>query len=316
MDVVGEVRHPARDPALPAARRRQATTCAATSSFSTRVDAAAWDDAASHVAARAPTRGDDVTVPLLRDGHRLPVDAEGARHRRAPTASPARCTSPAAGRTRASTSPASGSPSSAPARRASSRSRSSPQQAAQLTVFQRTPELLDPRAQRPRPAERAGRSSTADRDAYREAAKWSRGGVPVEPTDDHGGDALPTEERRRALRGGVARRASCSPSSASSPTRRSTRRPTTIVAEMIREKIRVDRRRPGDGRGAVPDGPLLRHQAAVPRHRLLRDLQPAARPAGRPAQAPDHDHHRDRHRHRRTSRSSSTPSSTPPASTR
>ena len=49
----------------------------------------------------------------------------------------------------------------------------------------------------------------------------------------------------------------------------------------------------------MPQGPLLRHQAPLPRHELLRDLQPAPRPPGRPAQdAPRHDH-RDGHRHRR-----------------
>ena len=50
-----------------------------------------------------------ITLPLLRDGHRLPVDAEGRRHRRHRPLRRARSTSPAAGPTRASTSPASGS---------------------------------------------------------------------------------------------------------------------------------------------------------------------------------------------------------------
>ncbi len=45
---------------------------------------------------------------LVHHGHRLPVDAEPARHRRARRASPARRCTPASGRTRASISPASG----------------------------------------------------------------------------------------------------------------------------------------------------------------------------------------------------------------
>ncbi len=58
-----------------------------------------------------------------RHGHGLPVDHQGAggrRHRHVPRARP---TTPAAGRTRVSTSPVSASASSAPARRGSSRSR-------------------------------------------------------------------------------------------------------------------------------------------------------------------------------------------------
>ena len=58
-----------------------------------------------------------------------------------------------------------------------------------------------------------------------------------------------------------------------------------------------DRARPRDGRSAVPEGPLLRHQASLPRHQLLRDLQPAARASGRLAARPDPDDHRDGHRH-------------------
>ena len=71
-----------------------------------------------------------------------------------------------------------------------------------------------------------------------------------------------------------------------------------------RDRVRVparqdplDRARSRDGGGALPEGPLLRHQAPVHRHQLLRDLQPAARPPGRPAQGPDPDDHRDGHRH-------------------
>ena len=73
---------------------------------------------------------------------------------------------------------------------------------------------------------------------------------------------------------------------------------------------------PEDRRAAGAQGPSDRHQAALPRYQLLRDLQPRQRHAGRRAQRSDR---------RRSPRpacaptaaehSSSTPSSSPPAST-
>ncbi|MEX2627975.1 MAG: NAD(P)/FAD-dependent oxidoreductase, partial [Ilumatobacteraceae bacterium] len=52
------------------------------------------------------------------------------------------------------------------------------EQASQLTVYQRTPNFTWPAHNGPVPPERRAALET-DRDAYREAAKWSRGGVPV-----------------------------------------------------------------------------------------------------------------------------------------
>src|SRR5215217_2536610 len=52
------------------------------------------------------------------------------------------------------------------------------QQAAQLTVFQRTPNFSIPAHHGP-PSPDALAALAADRDAYRRAAKWSRGGVPA-----------------------------------------------------------------------------------------------------------------------------------------
>ena len=49
----------------------------------------------------------------------------------------------------------------------------------------------------------------------------------------------------------------------------------------------------------MSDRPPLRHQTAMPRHQLLRDLQPAPRPARRPAQGPDHHRDGNGYRHRR-----------------
>jgi cation diffusion facilitator CzcD-associated flavoprotein CzcO/acetyl esterase/lipase len=66
--------------------------------------------------------------------------------------------------------------------------------AAQLIVFQRTANFSIPARNGPPSAERLA-ALTTDRAAYREAAKWSRGGVPGEITEVSGATA--TEEMRR-----------------------------------------------------------------------------------------------------------------------
>jgi cation diffusion facilitator CzcD-associated flavoprotein CzcO/acetyl esterase/lipase len=68
-------------------------------------------------------------------------------------------------------------------------------QAAQLTVFQRTANFSIPARNGPPSAERMA-ALAADRDAYREAARWSRAGVPGEVTEVSG--AYATDEVRRA----------------------------------------------------------------------------------------------------------------------
>ena len=70
------------------------------------------------------------------------------------------------------------------------------EQAAQLTVFQRTPNFSWPAHNGPvRPEKRA--LLEADRDAYRESAKWSRGGIPIEPTEITAAMASEDERRQR-----------------------------------------------------------------------------------------------------------------------
>jgi cation diffusion facilitator CzcD-associated flavoprotein CzcO/acetyl esterase/lipase len=108
-------------------------------------------------------------------------------------------------------------------------------QASRLTVFQRTPNFSVPARNGPAPADRLQRLRN-DRDGYRLAAKWSRGGTPNDPTDILGVTA--TEEVRRErfeaawARGelfailGVFADQGVNPAS------------NEIVAEMIREKIR------------------------------------------------------------------------------
>ncbi len=66
--------------------------------------------------------------------------------------------------------------------------------AAQVVVFQRTPNFSAPAHHGPPPPERVA-ALAADRDAYREAARWSRGGVPIEPTIEFVAQ-VPEEERR------------------------------------------------------------------------------------------------------------------------
>ncbi|MBJ7451131.1 MAG: NAD(P)-binding domain-containing protein, partial [Blastococcus sp.] len=109
------------------------------------------------------------------------------------------------------------------------------QQAAQLTVFQRTPNFSIPAHNSPAPADRLGRLA-ADRDAYRTAGKWSRGGVPMEATDILGGTASEDVRRERFEAAweagelfailGVFADQGVDPAS------------NEIVSEMIREKIR------------------------------------------------------------------------------
>ena len=109
------------------------------------------------------------------------------------------------------------------------------EQASQLTVYQRTPNFSVPAHNGPvRPEKKA--PLEADREAYREAAKWSRGGIPAEPTEILGITA-PEEVRRERFQAawdagelfeilGVFADQSVRPES------------NEIVAEMIRERIR------------------------------------------------------------------------------
>ncbi len=109
------------------------------------------------------------------------------------------------------------------------------EQASQVVVFQRTPNFSIPAHNGPAPADRLKRLNE-DRDAYRHAAKWSRGGIPVETTDILGVTASEAVRRQRfeaawrqgELFGilGVFADQGVNPAS------------NEIVAEMIREKIR------------------------------------------------------------------------------
>jgi cation diffusion facilitator CzcD-associated flavoprotein CzcO/acetyl esterase/lipase len=109
------------------------------------------------------------------------------------------------------------------------------QEAAQLTVFQRTANFSIPAGNGPAPADRVEQLAT-DRAAYREAAKWSRGGIAREVTEVMGVTAPPEVRRERFEAAwqsgelfailGVFADQGVNPAS------------NQIVAEMIREKIR------------------------------------------------------------------------------
>src|SRR5215469_5814600 len=108
-------------------------------------------------------------------------------------------------------------------------------QASQLTVFQRTPNFSIPAHNGPAPADRP-KQLDEDRDGYRHAARWSRGGIPSELTDILGVTASEEVRRERFEAAweqgelfsilGVFADQGINPAS------------NDIVAEMIREKIR------------------------------------------------------------------------------
>ncbi len=70
------------------------------------------------------------------------------------------------------------------------------EEAEQLTVFQRTPNFSVPAVNGPIVEERMA-PLAADREAYREAGKWSRGGVPREVPLEAAWQLTPEERRRR-----------------------------------------------------------------------------------------------------------------------
>ncbi len=108
------------------------------------------------------------------------------------------------------------------------------EQAAHLTVFQRTPAYCIPARNGPAPAD-ALEALAADRDGYREAARWSQAGVPI-----HGevlpAAQVPEEERRAKFEAGWERGGlftiNIFADQLVNPAA------NEIVAEMIREKIR------------------------------------------------------------------------------
>jgi cation diffusion facilitator CzcD-associated flavoprotein CzcO/acetyl esterase/lipase len=108
-------------------------------------------------------------------------------------------------------------------------------QASRLTVFQRTPNFSIPARNGP-PSQERLTALAADRDAYRRAARWSRGGVPGEITDVSGLTA--TDEVRRARFEAAWEAGELMTILGVFNDQMLDRESNEIVAEMIREKIR------------------------------------------------------------------------------
>ncbi|MDY7102998.1 MAG: alpha/beta hydrolase fold domain-containing protein [Actinomycetota bacterium] len=109
------------------------------------------------------------------------------------------------------------------------------EQASELTVFQRTPNFSVP-ARNGQPNPEAVAELAKDRETYRHEAKWSRGGIPLEPTETPAAGYTPEEQRQRfeeAYEAGELFRilGVFADQGASLEA-------NEIVAEMIREKIR------------------------------------------------------------------------------
>jgi cation diffusion facilitator CzcD-associated flavoprotein CzcO/acetyl esterase/lipase len=109
------------------------------------------------------------------------------------------------------------------------------EQASQLVVFQRTPNFSLPARNGPPPQER---KAQVDQDAasYRHAAKWSRGGVPVQPPTDTAGSLSEDEQRARFEKAWEA--GELFAILGLFVDQITNRQANDVVAELIREKIR------------------------------------------------------------------------------
>ena len=184
-------------------------------------------------------------------------------------------------------------------------------EAADLTVFQRTANFSMPANNAPLSDEaQAQRKQTYPE--HRRAARESGFGVPV-PEATRSALEVDPEERRAQYESTWGRQ----PGRAAHLVHRQHRRRRR---QRDRRGVRPrqdprDRRRPGDRRDAVPARPPVRHQAALPRLRVLRDVQPRARAPRRPEEDPADRGHRARRAHHASGSTRSTTSCSPPGST-
>ncbi len=264
----------------------------ATSSSNTRVTRRAFDEASERWTVEpTPARRWSARVPG--DGHRPAVGAEHAGLRRARRVSRARSTTPAnwpheavdfTGKRVGVIGTGSSAIQSIPL---------IAQQAAQLTVFQRTPTYavpahngpLDPAFEARIKADYAGFRARQPPDERRRSASE----LPPQPGVGARGRADASAKPRSRSAG--ARRLRVSRHLPRPPARQAGQRhwPPSSCASKIRAIVRD----PATARAAVADA-ADRLQAAVRRHRLLRDLQPAQRAAGRRQRASDRRDHADR----------------------
>ena len=201
------------------------STCAATSRSAPGSQSAIWDDAAAPLDASRPTTARPSTAQFVIMATGLPVDVEGARDpgrravpradlpHRALAARGRRLHRPAGRRDRHR------------AARASSRSRSSPSRPRETTVFQRTPNFSMPAGNRPLSEAEIADMKAATASGGR-PQRTSGFGVPVElPTQS----ALEVSEDERTARyqAGLGAGQPGRDPRPPTPTRSSTRRPTT-----------------------------------------------------------------------------------------
>ena len=180
-------------------------------------------------------------------------------------------------------------------------------------MFQRTPNFSMPAGNRELGEEEIGKVK-ADYRAYRQAAKESFFGVPIEGepvsafdvTDDVRRETFQAGWDDGNLVGLIGAFNDILFDQAANDT----------AADFIRDKIRATVKDPEVAEIAVPVQPPRRDEAAVPRHGLLRDVQPAERRPRRPAHDADHRDHADGHPHDGRRHRAATPSCSPPASTR
>ena len=174
------------------------------------------------------------------------------------------------------------------------------EQAAHLTVFQRTPNFALPAHNGPPPDDRKTYFETRPRRLSRAGALVSR--RRAVSAGDGGELAIERCRAPRALRESLGgRRSRPHPDPAlGRPGRRFRRQRADRQVDSREDPRRGEG--PRDGRGTEPARPSVRRQAALPRYQLLCDLQPSQRHAGESAARADQGHHRLRHRHRQAQR--------------
>ena len=176
------------------------------------------------------------------------------------------------------------------------------EQAAHLTVFQRTPNFALPAHNGPAPADRVALLET-DRDGYREQARWSLAGVPW-PQQTAVSWQLSDAERRERFEKAWAAGDLVYILTQLWADQAVDVDGNTLVADLIREKIRAIVKDPETAAALCAARSSVRRQASLSRYQLLRDLQPSQRHAGEPAAGADQvDHglrHHDRQAHAST----------------
>ena len=177
------------------------------------------------------------------------------------------------------------------------------EQAAHLTVFQRTPNFALPAHNGPAPADRVALLES-DRAGYREQARWSLAGVPW-PRQTVVSWQLSDAERRERFEKAWAAGDLVYMLTQFWADQGVDVDGNALVAELFREKIREIVKDPETAAALTPHDHPVRGQASLPRYELLRHLQPSQRHAGEPARGADRTDHGLRHQDRQAHASTS-----------